>query len=170
MNLPDPILDAIARDHLCIPTLASRQADNLDFHDVAVWQLEAALKAAFDAGTRSAGKNAESQDLAPNASVEAASSTSLLVTKGTPLAPGKMYMRLYHGRNDPEQEMDDWGFVGPTFGPLSSYIHTYCSTFRIYGACDTSEVWLERHDDMIRWDGCFFGDFEVFIAGTNDKA
>ena len=30
-----------------------------------------------------------------------------------------MYLRLYHGRVDPDQEMDDWGFDGPTFGPLS---------------------------------------------------
>jgi hypothetical protein len=45
----------IAREHLLIPTLESRRADSLDFHDVAVWQVEAALKAAFDAGMRSAG-------------------------------------------------------------------------------------------------------------------
>ena len=25
-------------------------------------------------------------------------------------------------------------------------------------------------DDMILWDGCFYGDMEVFIAGTDDKA
>jgi hypothetical protein len=42
--------------------------------------------------------------------------------------------------------------------------------FRIHGDGDTSEVWLEKHDDMIRWNGCFYGDMEVFIAGTNDKA
>ena len=96
--------------------------------------------------------------------VEAAPPTSLLVPKGTPLTPGKMYLRLYHGRNNPEQQMDDWGFVGPTFGPLSSYVHTYCCTFRIYGEGDTSELWLETHDDMIRWHGCFYGDMEVFIA------
>ena len=132
--------------------------------------MEAALKAAFDAGTRSAGKNAEFQESMQEGHVKAARPTPLLVPKGTPLATGKMYLRLYHGRNDPEQQMDDWGFVGPTFGPLSSYVHTYCSTFRIYGYRDTSEVWLDKHDDMIHWDGCFYGDMEVFIAGTDDKA
>mgnify|MGYP001382833126 CR=1 FL=1 len=50
----------------------------------------------------------------------------LLIPKGTPLVPGKMYLRLYHGRTDPAQEMEDWGIVGPTFGPLSCYVHTYC--------------------------------------------
>ncbi len=96
--------------------------------------------------------------------------TPLLIPKGTPLVPGKMYLRLYHGRTDPDQDMDEWGFDGPTFGPLSSYVHTYCSTFRIHGECDTRELWLETHYDMIRWSDCFYGDMEVFIAVANDKA
>ena len=66
--------------------------------------------------------------------------------------------------------MDDWGFVGPTFGPLSRYVHTYCCTFRLHGACGTTAVWLDKLDDMIHWDGCFYGDMEVFIARTDDKA
>src|SRR5262249_3344497 len=58
--------------------------------------------------------------------------TPLVIPTGTPLIAGKLYLRLYHGRNDPDQEMHDWGFPGPTFGPLSCYVHTYCCTFRIY--------------------------------------
>jgi len=50
------LLAGIARQHLLIPTLDTRRADSLDFHDVAVWQVEAALKAAFDAGQRSTGR------------------------------------------------------------------------------------------------------------------
>ena len=57
-----PILASIAREHLQIPTLESRRSDHLDFHDVAVWQIEAALKAAFDAGTLFAQVDTESQD------------------------------------------------------------------------------------------------------------
>ncbi|HEX4000987.1 MAG TPA: hypothetical protein VHX65_20750 [Pirellulales bacterium] len=170
MKRRDRTLTEIASKHLNIPTLRTRKSDSLDFHDVSVWAVRSALKAAFDAGTRSAGKNAESQDLARKVSVEAAPSTSLLIRKGMSLVPGKFYLRLYHGRNDPEQQMDEWGFVGPTFGPLSSYVHTYCCTFRIHGESDTSELWLDTHDDMIRWDGCFYGDMEAFIAGIDDKA
>jgi hypothetical protein len=81
-----------------------------------------------------------------------------------------MYLRLYHGRIDPAQEMDNWGFVGPTFGPLSRYIQTYSCTFRIHGVAGTSELWLEKYDDMVHWDGCFYGDTAVFIAGADDKA
>lgn len=94
----------------------------------------------------------------------------LVLPSGTPLKPGKLYLRLYHGRSDPNQEMDDWGFNGPTFGPLSCYVHTYCCTFRIHGEFNDSEIWLQAHDDMIRWDGCFYGDMEVFIASPNDRA
>jgi hypothetical protein len=166
----DQLLTAIASEHLGISTLAIRKSDSLDFHDVAVWQVQAALSAAFEAGSQSAGKYAESVDASRTNVVPAAAPSSLFVPKGTPLVPGRMYLRLYHGRTDPRQEMDDWGFVGPTFGPLSCYVHTYCCTFRIHGADDTSEVWLETHDDMIRWDGCFYGDMEVFVAGDDDRA
>jgi hypothetical protein len=96
--------------------------------------------------------------------------TPLLVARATPLAPGKLYLRLYHGRTHPDQEMDDWGCDGPTFGPLSCYAHTYCSTFRIHAESGHHEIWLERHDDMIRWDGCYYGDLEVFMAKAGDKA
>lgn len=84
--------------------------------------------------------------------------------------PARCYLHLYHGRNDPGQEIDEWGSAGPAFGPLSCYVHTYCSTFRIHGECGAQELWLETHDDMIQWDACFYGDMEVFIAGTGDTA
>ena len=43
-------LAAIAREHFLIPTLERQRSDILDFHNVAVWQVESALKPAFDAG------------------------------------------------------------------------------------------------------------------------
>lgn len=43
-------LEAIAAKHLRIDTLQTRMMDSLDFHEVSVWSLEAALKAAFEAG------------------------------------------------------------------------------------------------------------------------
>jgi hypothetical protein len=54
MKSSNTILAQIARDHLRIATLETRRSDSLDFHDVAVWQLEAALQAAFDAGRNAA--------------------------------------------------------------------------------------------------------------------
>lgn len=47
-------IQQIAQKHLGIETLETRKSDQLDFHDLAVWCLEAALKAAFEAGQKAA--------------------------------------------------------------------------------------------------------------------
>lgn len=44
------LLLAIAKKHFGVETLAERKSDSLDFHNVSVWQIEAALKTAFMAG------------------------------------------------------------------------------------------------------------------------
>lgn len=46
----DDRLAQIAREHLRIPTLDTRNSDSLDFYDVAVWCVKDALQAAFEAG------------------------------------------------------------------------------------------------------------------------
>ena len=48
------IFTEIARKHLNIDTLIERKSDSLDFHEVAVWNMRAALEAAFAAGKASA--------------------------------------------------------------------------------------------------------------------
>lgn len=53
MNQLNAILSEIAKKHLGIPTLETRKSDRLDFHDVAVWSLRAALAAAFESGAQS---------------------------------------------------------------------------------------------------------------------
>ena len=50
-----PTLDHIAQIILGLETLDTRNSDRLDFHDVAVWNIKAALQAAFEAGQQ-AGK------------------------------------------------------------------------------------------------------------------
>jgi hypothetical protein len=46
----DAHLEEIARKHLDFETLATRNSDSLDFHDVAVWSLKAALLEAVELG------------------------------------------------------------------------------------------------------------------------
>jgi hypothetical protein len=47
----EALLLAIAQKHiLSIETLEERKSDDLDFHDIAVWSLHDALKAAYEAG------------------------------------------------------------------------------------------------------------------------
>jgi hypothetical protein len=50
MKSVNSILTNIAAKHLFIPTLRIRKSDRLDFHDVSVWGVQSALKAAYDAG------------------------------------------------------------------------------------------------------------------------
>jgi hypothetical protein len=82
---------------------------------------------------------------------------------GSPLIEGKLYLQLYHGRTDPDQQMEDWGFVGPTFGPLSYVVQTYCTTLRLHGD-PHHELWLAHHDDMVVWGGAYYGDMSIFVA------
>ena len=49
-------LQKIARDVLDIPTLESRGAGSLDFHEVAVWSLREALEKAYRAGVYAGGQ------------------------------------------------------------------------------------------------------------------
>ena len=46
----EALLLEIAARHFRMETLETRNSDGLDFHDVAVWSIRAALKAAFAAG------------------------------------------------------------------------------------------------------------------------
>ena len=50
----DALLAAIAKPTLHIDTLETRKSDSLDFHDVAVWSVKAALEAAYRAGLAAA--------------------------------------------------------------------------------------------------------------------
>jgi hypothetical protein len=43
-------LERIAREILSLDTLETRNSDDLDFSDMAVWTLKSALEAAYEAG------------------------------------------------------------------------------------------------------------------------
>ena len=45
-------LDDIAQNYLGVETLKTRNRDALDFHDLAVWNIKRALKAAYVAGRK----------------------------------------------------------------------------------------------------------------------
>ena len=51
---PEALLLEIAQRQFRIETLETRNWDRLDFHDVAVWSIRAALAEAFEAGRRAA--------------------------------------------------------------------------------------------------------------------
>jgi hypothetical protein len=57
----DAQLLAIAQRQFRIETLETRNWDRLDFHDVAVWAIRAALEEAFEAGRRAGQANTQTQ-------------------------------------------------------------------------------------------------------------
>ena len=52
MNAQNNILEEIARRHLRLETLQTHHSNRLDFHDLTVWSIEAALKAALEEGQK----------------------------------------------------------------------------------------------------------------------
>ena len=47
---PEALILEIATRHFFVETLDTRNSDRLDFHDVAVWAMRAALEDAYEAG------------------------------------------------------------------------------------------------------------------------
>jgi len=73
-----------------------------------------------------------------------------------------MYLRLFHGRTDPQQDMDDWGSDGPILGPYNFAHTTYHCCLKLGkpdGGCD--ELYIVQ-PDMIFYDGVYYGDWTVF--------
>ena len=58
MTHQEQIIEDIAKRHLLVDTLTTRNNDSQDFYEVAVWCIKAALQEAFEAG-----KNASAIDV-----------------------------------------------------------------------------------------------------------
>lgn len=72
-----------------------------------------------------------------------------------------VYIRLFHGRIDPEQSMDDWGSDGPVFGPYKFAHTTYSSTLKL-GRSDEDCHELYLYEDMPYYNGVYYGDWSIF--------
>ncbi len=71
-----------------------------------------------------------------------------------------LFFNLIHGRKEPNQEMDEWGFDGPILGPYESVHCTYCTHLRLAksnGEIDTMRI----YDDLVYYDNCFYGDWFI---------
>ena len=55
-SAPADLLLKIAQKHFDVETLATRKSDRMDFKEVAVWSIEAALQDAYAAGLAAAKK------------------------------------------------------------------------------------------------------------------
>src|SRR5580765_4047590 len=79
---PDQQFQSIAKEHLGITTLDTRNSDSLDFHDLAVWQIKAALNAAYNAGVQSTCKIAGPKVPPTSGAVNAVPENPLLLPQG----------------------------------------------------------------------------------------
>ena len=95
-----------------------------------------------------------------------------------PAEPG-LYLGLFHGRNDPTDQMIDWGFNGPLIGPLTFVHTTYTSTIKLDFVSDNdarryfpnqADHMLTVSEDMVLFDSKFYGDWTVFYVGDADCA
>ena len=111
-----------------------------------------------------------------------------------PLEPGKLYLRLFHGRPSTAEEMHDWGQEGPTIGPLE-YVHTtymcdikfaaspavmnrffpeVIAEWRDKGYSNAMGPQCDWHltlqEDLIAYGGTFYGDWSLFIAGDKSPS
>ncbi|MBA4751445.1 MAG: hypothetical protein H2055_04345 [Sphingopyxis sp.] len=100
----------------------------------------------------------------------------------------QLYLHLYHGRKDPDENLEDWGSEGPVIGPLA-YVHTtYMCDVKFAAAPEVMDRffpavmadWRARglsnvagplcdwrltiFNDYVEHDGIYYGDWTVFAA------
>lgn len=90
--------------------------------------------------------------------------------------PEGLYLGLFHGRDNPDETLEDWGFDGPIIGPLE-YVHTTYSTHIKLGFVEEERCKLyvdagivNDHgftdlmivEDMVQCQGKYYGDWTVF--------
>ena len=70
-------------------------------------------------------------------------------------------LELFHGRVSPDEELEGWGAAGPVF--LVDYVHvTYWSDLKLGIDHPGGDGDLRRVDDLVYYDGMFYGDWSVF--------
>ena len=71
-----------------------------------------------------------------------------------------VYLHLFHGRNHPDDDLDDWGFDGPSLGPFDAIQTTYFTHIRPIIDHDSPGDFRFEEDCFV-WRGKFYGDWYV---------
>lgn len=91
-----------------------------------------------------------------------------------------MYLALFHGRESPDEQMDDWGFNGPLIGPIIWCHTTYATDIKIaFVSHDEEKKYFDTADhpdghvipivdDLIFFAGSYYGDWTVFNVEADD--
>lgn len=100
-----------------------------------------------------------------------------IYNKDTPELSG-LYLGLFHGRDDPEKDLNDWGSNGPIIGPLN-YVHTTYAThikldfvnasdIKRYGFNPDEMLCLDIEDGMVKLGDHWYGDWTVYYHQMKD--
>lgn len=96
-----------------------------------------------------------------------------------PRAPG-LYLALLHGRNDPDEEMDDWGSDGPLIGPLRCVHTTYALELKIEFVSKEAEekYFIEPRypnnrqlgliQGLIEYNQVLYGDWIIYVVSAQE--
>ena len=84
----------------------------------------------------------------------------------------QIYIVLFHGRKDPNQNLDDWGTDGPILGPFGYAHETYQSDIKVNYEVDGRETdgWLYLVDDLLYYDGVYYGDWSFTTFGRIEES
>jgi hypothetical protein len=85
-----------------------------------------------------------------------------------------VYLELFHGRHDPEEDLDDWGFDGPVIGPLPFFHMTYGSHIKMGDPLSKNQgTHIEElgvdENGLVMFQGAWYGDVSVFDRQTLNK-
>ena len=77
-----------------------------------------------------------------------------------------LYIDLFHGRKDPNENPEDWGFEGPVLGPFDAVQITYMGRVQL----KVGEVWyfLPDENGLIKYNGVWYGDWVIFTDMNSD--
>lgn len=79
-----------------------------------------------------------------------------------------VYINLYHGRTDPDVDIDDWGMVGPTLGPFDYVTTTYLHNIRASANNNFNIYTFDTEKDMLLYDGVYYGDWSISATPINE--
>ena len=80
-----------------------------------------------------------------------------------------LYLELWHGRDYPDEQLDDWGKQGPVLGPFD-YVHIVYLT-HIQARYSNSDKVLDMDEirivnDLILYAGVYYGDCAIHSEET----
>lgn len=77
------------------------------------------------------------------------------------------YLTLWHGRKTTDENLDDWGSDGPTFGPFDEVTITYGT--HVKASQGDKTLWFDFTGDLIEYEGVYYGDFTIFAGESRDN-